>query len=120
MSALGIGLAWAALASAAFMALSATALARSHRELEVAPGPRGDGGPAGFTGYAEPAYAELLGSRVEDLILPAAHALAARSPRSRARAHWPAPAHTTTMLRSSPSVTHMTASPGRLGSVHLR
>jgi hypothetical protein len=35
MSAVGIGLAWMALTMAAFMALSATAIARGRRELEV-------------------------------------------------------------------------------------
>jgi hypothetical protein len=37
MSALGIGLAWMALATVAFLVLSASALARTHRELEADP-----------------------------------------------------------------------------------
>jgi hypothetical protein len=37
MSALGIGLAWALMAMAAFMALSASALAKTRHELEVEP-----------------------------------------------------------------------------------
>lgn len=42
MSAVGIGLAWAFMAMAAFMALSASALAKTRHELEVDPrGARG-------------------------------------------------------------------------------
>jgi hypothetical protein len=37
MSAVGIGLAWAFITSAAFVALSASALARTRHELEVDP-----------------------------------------------------------------------------------
>ncbi len=37
MSAVGIGLAWALMAMAAFMALSASALAKTRHELEVDP-----------------------------------------------------------------------------------
>jgi hypothetical protein len=37
MSALGIGLAWMGFATLAFLVLSASALARTHRELEVDP-----------------------------------------------------------------------------------
>jgi hypothetical protein len=90
MSAIGIGLAWAAMAAAAFMALSAVAPARTRRELEADP----------LAGVDAETHARVHGSRSRR-----------REHATDAYAHWPQATHLTASLRSSPSVTHMQVSP---------
>jgi hypothetical protein len=87
MSAIGIGLAWVAMAAAAFMALSAVAPARTRRELEADPLAGADA-----EGHTRAHWSRPRAS--EDVY-----------------AHWPAVTHTTASLRSSPSVAYMHVSP---------
>ncbi len=102
MSALGIGLAWAAMAAAAFLALSATAPARTRNDLEADP--------------ENHSHARAHGARP-----PRARA---REAATEAYAQWPQATHTAS-LRSSPSAAYMHASapvgssPGRFGTLGL-
>jgi hypothetical protein len=98
MSAVGIGLAWAAMAAAAFMALSAVAPARTRRELEADPHATADAESHTLLHWSR--------SKTQEDV-------------KEAYAHWPQATHMTASLRSSPSVAYMHASPpirsGQLG-----
>src|ERR1700689_1573153 len=97
----GIGLAWAIMATAAFVALSATALAHSRHELEVDPQ-----GVITGTHEAHAAQGRSHGGSESALV------------RAQAHAHWPAveTIPTSAVLRSSPSVAYMRATSGHAGA----
>jgi hypothetical protein len=102
MSTVGIvGLAWALMTTAAFAALSASAMARTRHELEV--DPRG----ANSEGTLAREHSQSVPMRAP------AHTYA--------RAQWPAIEMTpaSPVLRSSPSVARMHAIAGRAGPINL-
>jgi len=108
MSAVGIiGLAWAFITTAAFAALSASAMARTRHELEA--DPWGSGGE-GTTASEETTAWER----------PPSVPLRAEAQRH-TNARWPAIEMTpaSLVLRSSPSAAQMHATSERHGSVHL-
>ncbi len=100
----GIGLAWAIMAAAAFIALSASALAHSRHELEVDPG--------GATATAPHAAARGRSHGGSEGAIV----------RAQAHAHWPAieTIPTSAVLRSSPSAAYMRATSGHAGTGPIR
>jgi hypothetical protein len=112
----GIGLAWLLMTTAAFTALSASALARSRHELEA--DPRGlELHPQGSSGEGFPAREPSQSVRLAG----SPHAHGSRHAQARLRTHWPAiemgPA--SPALRSSPSVARMHSASGRAEPIHL-